>query len=197
MPPQWRRRIRWAVLGTAAFGLMSAGGDQATAGSQPEVPANSWTAATWHDSTPEERRGYILGITEGLRLATVFDRAEVDRSAVMACTQQRDTERLRRRVERYLDQVSHLIDESTLPFHVWDALVATCLDDVSWPGADSHFWVFVTLRHPVRTSRPYLSQLACESARHTRDLTDTTGCHRKPVSASYHRPIVPTEPRVP
>jgi hypothetical protein len=131
---QWRRTTRWALFGTAMITLASGDVGHATAGYGPGFPASSWTGTTWRDSTPEERRGYILGITDGLRLATVFDRAEVERSPVVDCAQRLRTERLPRLVENYLDEVSLVIDESTLPFHIWDALVAVCLEDAPQLG---------------------------------------------------------------
>jgi hypothetical protein len=129
-------------------------------------------------------------MTDGLRLATVFDRVEVDRSPVMDCARRLRPGRLPRLVENYLDEVSVVIDESTLPFHIWDALVAVCLGDAPRLGGDASFWVFVSLRHPITTSRPYLSQVACEAARRTRKLAETMGCHRRPVTATSRKPIV-------
>jgi hypothetical protein len=42
-------------------------------------------------------------------------------------------------------------------------------------------WVFIVLVHPVTTSPPYLTQAACEAARHRMELRVTTGCHLQPV----------------
>jgi hypothetical protein len=147
-------------------------------------PASSWTPATWRDSTPQARRGYILGITDGLRLATVFDRAQVDRTAVMNCVQRLGPETLPRLVESYLDAVE--IDEPALPFYLWDALVATC--PKATPQAigtrrenDTASWVFVSLPHPTTTSRPFFTQGACEAARRAREPGATMGCHRGPL----------------
>ena len=74
------------------------------------------------------RQGYILGITDGLRLATVFDRARVDESPVMDCVRRLSGERLSHVIAGYLDGVSIGAHEPTLDFLVWDALLATSLD---------------------------------------------------------------------
>jgi hypothetical protein len=106
-------------------------------------------------------KGGILGIVDGLRLATVFDRAQVDRTAVMNCVQRLGPETLPRLIESYLDAVE--IDEPALPFYLWDALVATC--PKATPQAigtrredDTASWVFVSLPHPTTTSRPFFSR---------------------------------------
>ena len=181
MPRQWIRTTRWAVFGTAMIALASGGASHVNAGDGPGSPAGSWTPATWRDSTPQARRGYILGITDGLRLATVFDRAQVDRTAVMNCVQRLGPETLPRLMESYLDAVE--IDEPALPFYLWDALVATCLK--ATPQAigtrredDSASWVFVSLPHPTTTSRAFFTRGACEAARRAREAGATMGCHR-------------------
>jgi hypothetical protein len=85
----WRRLTCPAVLGAMIAVVLtgSAGRAHAGGGSGLDVPFDGWTAATWRDSTPDERRGYLLGLTEGLRLATALDRAQVDRSTVVDCAQ--------------------------------------------------------------------------------------------------------------
>ena len=44
----------------------------------------------------------------------------------MDCVQGLRAETLARLIERHLDGVE--VDEPTLPFHLWDALVATCFE---------------------------------------------------------------------
>src|SRR5262245_53886568 len=100
---EWRRTTRSAVLAAAILTLVSRGDNPAMAGSNPGVPASSWTAATWQDSTLEERRGYVRGLTEGLRLATALDRARVDRSPVVECVERLRVESLVSVVDEYLD----------------------------------------------------------------------------------------------
>jgi len=81
------------------------------------------------EATVAERRSYVLGITDGLRLAAVFNRAQVNLNPVAQCVQQMSAEHLTRRVGAHLDGLALAGDEPTLHFHVWDALVATCRDD--------------------------------------------------------------------
>ena len=198
MPRQWIRTTRWAVLGSVMIVLASGGAGRVTAGGGSGFPAVSWAGATWRDSTPQERQGYVLGITDGLRLATVFDRAQVDRSAVMDCVQGLRAETLARLIERHLDGVE--VDEPTLPFHLWDALVATCFERATRAGGprgnrDTEFWVFVSLQHPTSTSRPYLTQVACEAARRTRERSGTLGCYRESRAVTGERLVAPDGPR--
>ena len=190
MPRQWIRTTRWAVFGAAMIALASGGASHVNAGDGPGSPVSSWTPATWRDSTPQARRGYMLGVTDGLRLATVFDRAQVDRIAVMNCVQRLGPETLTRLIDSYLDAVE--IDEPALPFYLWDALVATC--HKATPQAigtrredDTASWVFVSLPHPTTTSRPFFTQGACEAARRTREAGDTMGCHRGPLPMAGKR----------
>lgn len=91
-------------------------------------PASLGSGTSWREAMPAERRSYILGITDGLRLAAVFDRAEVDLGPVAQCVQLMGGERLARVVGAGLDARAIEQDELALPFHVWDALVSTCLD---------------------------------------------------------------------
>jgi hypothetical protein len=93
------------------------------------LPASVWTNATWQEATAAERRSCILGITDGLRLAAVFNPAQVNLNPVAQCVQRMSAEHLTRRVGGHLDGLAIAGDEPTLPFHVWDALVATCRDD--------------------------------------------------------------------
>jgi hypothetical protein len=172
------------VFGTAMIALASGGASHVNAGDGAGSPASSGTPATWRDSTPQARRGYILGIIDGLRLATVFDRAQVDRTAVMNCVQRLGPETLPRLMESYLDAVE--IDEPALPFYLWDALVATC--PKATPQAigtrredDTASWVFVSLPHPTTTSRPFFTRGACEAVRRAREAGATMGCHRGPL----------------
>ena len=92
-------------------------------------PASFWTGATWQEATVAERRSYVLGIADGLRLAAVFNPAQVDLNPVAQCVQRMSAEHLTRRVGGHLDGLAIAGEEPTLPFHVWDALVATCRDD--------------------------------------------------------------------
>ena len=80
---QWTRAKQWAAVGIlvmVAATAVTAG----TAGARgdgrwpPGFPASFWTGATWQEATAAERRSYALGITDGLRLAAVLDRAQVD-----------------------------------------------------------------------------------------------------------------------
>ena len=82
------------------------------------------------------RQSYILGITDGLRLATVFDRARVDENPVMDCVRRLSGERLSHVIAGYLDGVSIGAHEPSLHFLVWDALLATSLDCAA-PAATS------------------------------------------------------------
>jgi hypothetical protein len=114
----------------------------------------------------------------------VFDRAQVDRTAVMNCVQRLGPETLPRLMESYLDAVE--IDEPALPFYLWDALVATC--PKATPQAigtrredDTASWVFVSLPHPTTTSRPFFTRGACEAVRRAREAGATMGCHRGPL----------------
>ena len=80
------------------------------------------------EATVAERRSYVLGITDGLRLAAVFNPAQVNLNPVAQCVQGLSAEPLTRRVGGHLDSLAIEVDEPTLHFHVWDALVATCRD---------------------------------------------------------------------
>jgi hypothetical protein len=42
------------------------------------VPASFSNGAAWKTGSLSERRAYVLGVTDGLRLAAVFERAGVD-----------------------------------------------------------------------------------------------------------------------
>ena len=71
----------------------------------------------------------MLGITDGLRLAAVFTPAQVNLNPVAQCVQRMSAEHLTHRVGGHLDGLAIEVDEPTLHFHVWDALVATCRDE--------------------------------------------------------------------
>ena len=132
---QWTRTKQWAAVGllvlAAATTVVTAG----TVGARGDgrwpagFPASVWTGATWQEATAAERRSYVLGITDGLRLAAVFTPAQVNLNPVAQCVQQMSAEHLTRRVGGHLDGLALAGDEPTLHFHVWDALVATCRDD--------------------------------------------------------------------
>jgi hypothetical protein len=72
----------------------------------------------------------VLGVTDGLRLAAVFERAGVDLGPVGQCVQEMSTERVTSVVGGHLDSQRVHLGEPTLHFHIWDALVATCLDRI-------------------------------------------------------------------
>src|SRR4029450_13526793 len=102
-----------------------------------------------------------------------------------------------RLLQEYLDTVSIGADELTMPFHVWDALVATCVDRAAGAAEvprdrGATVWVFVSLPSPTTTSAPYLTQAACEAARELLERSATTGCYREPfrtatsTSATFH-----------
>jgi hypothetical protein len=84
-----------------------------------------------------ERWSYVLGITDGLSLAAVFNPAQVNLNPVAQCVQRMSAEHLTRLVGSHLDGLAIEADEPTLHFHVWDALVAMCRDharDQMWPN---------------------------------------------------------------
>jgi hypothetical protein len=132
---QWTRTKPWAAVGllvlAAATTVMIAG----TAGARGDgrgpagFPASVWTGATWQEATVAERRSYVLGITDGLRLAAVFHPAQVNLNPVAPCVPRLSAEPLTRRVGGHLDGLALKVDAPTLHCHVWDALVATCRDD--------------------------------------------------------------------
>ena len=84
---QWTRTKPWAAVGllvvAAATTVMIAG----TAGARGDgrwpagFPASVWTGATWQEATVAERRSYVLGITDGLRLAAWLIPARDDPAA--------------------------------------------------------------------------------------------------------------------
>jgi hypothetical protein len=90
-------------------------------------PASSWSGATWQEASAAERRSYLLGITDALRVAAVFERAQVNLGPVMQCVHEMPPERLTHAVGSHLEAQAIEVDEPTLPFHAWDALVAMCL----------------------------------------------------------------------
>jgi hypothetical protein len=61
------------------------------------------------------------------RVAAMFARAQVDLGPVAQCVQEMPPERLTHAVGSHLEAQAIEVDEPTLPFHAWDALVATCL----------------------------------------------------------------------
>jgi hypothetical protein len=130
---QWTRTKPWAAVGlllVAATTVLTAG----TAGACGDerwlagLPASVWTGATWQDATAAERRSYVLGLTDGLRLAAVFNPAQVNLGPVAQCVRRMSAEHLTRRVSGHLGGLAIEVDEPKLPFHVWDALVAMCRD---------------------------------------------------------------------
>ena len=138
---QWTRTKQWAAVGilvvTAAATVVTAG----TAGARGDgrwpasFPASFWTGASWQAATAPERRSYVLGITDGLRLAAVLNRAQVNLDdPVLQCVQGMSAEHLTRLVGGHLDGRPIEVDEPTLPFHVWDGLVAACLDPARLRG---------------------------------------------------------------
>ena len=130
---QWTRTKQWAAAGIlvlAATTVVTAG----TVGARGDgrwpagFPGSFWTGATWQEATAAERRSCILGITDGLRLAAVFNPAQVNLGFVAQCVQRMSAEHLTRRVGGHLDGLPIEVDEPTLHFHVWYALVVTCRD---------------------------------------------------------------------
>jgi hypothetical protein len=89
---------------------------------------------TCQEATAAERRSYILGITDGLRLAAMFNPAQVNLGFVAQCVQRMSAKHLTRRVGGHLDGLPIEVDEPTLHFHVWYALVATCRDHARHQG---------------------------------------------------------------
>ena len=137
----WTRTMQWAAVGilvvTAATVVVTAG----TAGARGDgrwpasFPASFWTGASWQEATAPERASYVLGITDGLRLAAVLNRAQVNLDdPVLQCVQGMSAEHLTRLVGGHLDGLPIEVDEPTLHFHVWDALVAACLDPARLRG---------------------------------------------------------------
>jgi hypothetical protein len=131
----WTRTKPWAAVGLLVVAAAMTVVTASTAGARSDgcwpagFPASVWTGATWQEATAAERWGYVLGLTEGLRLAAVFNRAQVNLNPVAQCVPRMSAEHLTRRVAGHLDGLAIEVDEPTLPFHVWDALVATCRDD--------------------------------------------------------------------
>jgi hypothetical protein len=132
---QWTRTKSWAAVGilvlAAATAVVTAGTAVARGDGRGPAgfPASFWTGPTWQEATVAERQSYVLGLTDGLRLAAVFNPAQVNLNSVAQCVQGMSAEHLTRRVGGYLDGLAIEVDEPTLHFHVWDALVATCRDD--------------------------------------------------------------------
>ena len=124
---RWTRTKQWAAVGLLVLAAATTVVIAGTAGARGDgrwpaaFPASAWTGATWQEATAAERQSYVLGITDGLRLAAVFNRAQ--------CVQRMSAEHLTRRVRGHLDGLAIAGDEPTLHFRVWDALVATCRDD--------------------------------------------------------------------
>jgi hypothetical protein len=137
----WTRTKQWAAVGilvvTAATAVVTAG----TAGAHGDgrwpasFPASFWTGARWQHATAQERRSYVLGIIDGLRLAAVLNRAQVNLDdPVLQCLQRMSADYLTSRVGGHLDGIPIEVDEPTLHFHVWDGLVAACLDPARLRG---------------------------------------------------------------
>src|SRR5262245_20253571 len=84
----WTRTKPWAAVGllvvAAAVTVVTAG----TAGARGDgrwpagFPASVWTTATWQEAPAVERRSDVLGLTDGLRLAAVFNPAQVNLNPV-------------------------------------------------------------------------------------------------------------------
>ena len=134
---QWTRTKRWTAFGVLVA-LMFGVADRALAEPDqarglPGLSPSRWTGAIGRDTMSDARQGYILGITDGLRLATVFDRARVDENPVMDCVRRLSGERLSQVIAGYLDGVSIGAHEPTLHFLVWDALLATSRDCAAPP----------------------------------------------------------------
>ena len=131
---QWTRTKQGAAIGLLVLAVATTVVTAGTAGARGDgrwpagFPASVWTGATWQEATVAERRSYVLGITDGLRLAAVFTPAQVNLHPVVQCVQRMSAEHLTRRVGGHLDGLAIEVDEPTLHFHVWDALVATCRD---------------------------------------------------------------------
>lgn len=132
---QWTRTKPWAAVGLLVVAVATTVVTAGTAGARGDgrwpagFPASVWTGATWQEATVAERRSYVLGITDGLRLAAVFHPAQVNLHPVAQCVPRLSAEHLTRRVGGHLEGLALEVDEPTLHFHVWDALVATCRDD--------------------------------------------------------------------
>ena len=132
---QWTRTKRWAAVGRLVLAAATTVVIAGTAGARGDgrwpagFPASVWTGATWQEATAAERRSYVLGITDGLRLAAVFNQAQVNLNSVAQCVQRMSAEDLTRRVGGHLDGLAIEADEPTLHFHVWDVFVTTCRDD--------------------------------------------------------------------
>lgn len=138
---QWTRTKQWAAVGMLVVMAATTVVTADTAGARGDgrwpasFPASFWTGATWQEATAPERRSYILGITDGLRLAAVLNRAQVNLDdPVLQCIQRMSAEDITGLVGRRLDGLSIEMDEPALHFHVWDGLVAACLDPAGARG---------------------------------------------------------------
>jgi hypothetical protein len=138
----WTRTKQWAAGGILVMATATSVVTAGTAGARGDgpwpakFPASFWTGATWQEAstTAAERRSYVLGITDGLRLATVFTPVQVNLDPVAQCVQRMSAEHLTRLLGGHLDGLSIEVDEPTLHFHVWDGLVQACLDPARLRG---------------------------------------------------------------
>jgi hypothetical protein len=131
MQVQGTRTKRGVAVAILLIGLSAAvAGSPGASGNgrwPSESRGNPWSGETWQVASPAERQSYVRGITDGLRVAAMFERAQVDRGPVAQCVQQMTPERLTHAVGSHLEALAIEVDEPTLPFHAWDALVAMCL----------------------------------------------------------------------
>ena len=106
---QWTRTKPWAAVGLLVLAAATTVVPAGTAGARGDgrwpagFPGSFWTGATWQEATVAERRSYVLGITDGLRLAAVFTPAQVNLNPVAQCVQRMSAEHLTRRVGGHLD----------------------------------------------------------------------------------------------
>ena len=81
---QWTRTKQWAAVGLLVLAATTTVVIAGTAGARGDgrwpagFPASVWTGATWQEATAAERRSYVLGITDGLRLAALFNHAQIN-----------------------------------------------------------------------------------------------------------------------
>jgi hypothetical protein len=95
---QWTRTKQWAAVGILVVAATTTMVTAGTAGARGD--------GRWPASLP----------------------AQVNLDSVAQCVQRMNAERLTRLVGAHLDGLPIEVDEPTLHFHVWDALVATCRD---------------------------------------------------------------------
>ena len=76
---QWTRTKQWAAVGLLVLAAVTTVVTAGTARARRwalagRLSSELLTGATWQEATVAERRSYVLGITDGLRLAAVFNR---------------------------------------------------------------------------------------------------------------------------